>query len=241
MAVVSLGLDEISEFDSNSKIIEYRYRGESDGLVSHTVTDFINVLSQESAAPGGGSVAALAGALSAALSSMVASLTFAKQGMEDSKQQMEATGRDAQSLKDWFLAAVDRDTDAFNAVLAAIRMPRKSDDDRSLREAAMAAANLDATIVPLEVLEHTTAALDLALVAARDGNPNSVTDAGVAGACAVAAAEGASLNVRINLSGLKGDASEIAARHDVALERSRDLGTRVAEAVDLHLSDTTVG
>jgi glutamate formiminotransferase/formiminotetrahydrofolate cyclodeaminase len=235
MAVVSLGLDEISEFDSNSKIIEYRYRGESDGLVAHAVTDFINVLSQESAAPGGGSVAALAGALSAALSSMVASLTFAKQGMEDSKQQMEATGRDAQSLKDWFLAAVDRDTDAFNAVLATIRMPRRNDEDRSLREAAMAAANLDATIVPLEVLEHTTAALDLALVAARDGNPNSVTDAGVAGACALAAAEGASLNVRINLDGLKGNVTGIIARHDAALANARDLGRQVADAVEVHL------
>jgi glutamate formiminotransferase/formiminotetrahydrofolate cyclodeaminase len=241
MAVVSLGLDEISEFDPAGKIIEYRYRGESGGLVTHTVTDFVDVLSQDSAAPGGGSVAALAGALSAALSSMVASLAFAKQDMDDSKHQMESTGRDAQSLKDWFLAAVDRDTDAFNDVLTAIRMPRRTDQDRSLREGAMAAANMDATIVPLEVLERTTEALELALVAARDGHPNSVTDAGVAGVCAAAAAEGASLNVRINLSGLTGDASEIVARHDAALERSRDLGRRVAEAVDLHLVGTTTG
>jgi formiminotetrahydrofolate cyclodeaminase len=232
---VSLGLDEIGEFDPATKIVEYRYRGEPEGLITETVTEFVDVLSQDSAAPGGGSVAALAGALSAALSSMVASLTFAKQGMEDSKPQMEKAGRNAQSLKDWFLAAVDRDTDAFNSVLAAIRMPRGTDDERSLREVATAAANLRATIVPLEVLERTTEALELALVAACDGNPNSVTDAGVAGACAVAAAEGASLNVRINLEGLKGDVSEIIARHDAALANARDLGMQVADAVEAHL------
>jgi len=126
MAVVSLGLDEIGEFDSATKIVEYRYRGVPEGLVTATVAGFTDVLSQDSAAPGGGSVAALVGALSAALSSMVASLTFAKQGMEDSKQHMEAAGRDAQSLKDWFLAAVDRDTNAFNGVLTAKQLSSRS-------------------------------------------------------------------------------------------------------------------
>jgi glutamate formiminotransferase/formiminotetrahydrofolate cyclodeaminase len=236
MAVVSLGLDEIADFDPATKIVEYRYGGKPDGLVTATVAGFIDVLSQDSAAPGGGSVAALAGALSAALSSMVASLTFAKQGLEDSKPLMEDTGRDAQSLKDWFLAAVDRDTDAFNSVLTAIRLPRKTDEEQSLRNEAMVAANLQATIVPLEVLERTTEALDLALIAARDGNPNSVTDAGVAGACAVAAAEGASLNVRINLDSLKGDTTAILTRHDSALAAARDLGSQVADTVEAHLA-----
>lgn len=236
MAVVSLGLDEIAEFDPTTKIVEYQYRGAPGGLVTETVAGFADVLSQDSPAPGGGSVAALAGALSAALSAMVASLTFAKQGMEDSRQHMEDTGRSAQSLKDWFLTAVDRDSDAFNSVLAAIPLPRTTDKDRSARETAMAAANLEATLVPLEVLEQTIEALELALVAARDGNPNSVTDAGVAGACAVAAAEGASLNVRVNLDGLDSDTSEITARHDGALARARDLGRQVAEAVEAHLA-----
>jgi glutamate formiminotransferase/formiminotetrahydrofolate cyclodeaminase len=238
MAVLSLGLDEISEFDPASKIVEYRFRGDTDGLVAKTLTDFTSELSRDSAAPGGGSVAALAGALSAALSAMVASLTFAKAGMEDVRPAMEATGTDAQALKDWFLAAVDRDTDAFNNVLAAIRMPRRTDEDRAIREKAMAVANRGATIVPLEVLENSVTALELALVAARDGNPNSVTDAGVAGACAVAAAEGASLNVRINLDGLDGDTAEIIARHDAALQQARELGQRVAAAVNAQLSDS---
>ena len=235
MAVVSLGLDEISDFDPATKIVEYRYRGEPEGLVAETVAGFADVLSEDSAAPGGGSVAALVGALSAALSSMVASLTFAKQGMEDSKHTMESVGRDAQSSKDWFLAAVDRDTDAFNGVLTAIRLPRRTDEDLAARKKAMAIANLEATLVPLEVLERSVDALELALVAAREGNPNSVTDAGVAGACAVAAAEGASLNVRINLDSLEGDTSEIVTRHDTALKRARDLGMEVMEAVEAHL------
>ncbi len=235
-AVISLGLEEISEFDPAAKIVEYRFRGEQEGLVTESVTAFADVLSKDSPAPGGGSVAALVGALSAALSSMVASLTFAKQGMEDSKPTMELAGLDAQALKDWFLSAVDRDTDAFNGVLTAIRMPRKTDEDLAARDTAMAAANLGATMVPLEVLEHSVEALDLALIAARDGNPNSVTDAGVGAACALAAAEGASLNVRINLDGLDIDISDIVNRHDTALDRARRLNAQVAATVEEHLS-----
>jgi glutamate formiminotransferase/formiminotetrahydrofolate cyclodeaminase len=234
-AVISLGLEEISKFDLAAKVVEYRFRGAPEGLITKTITEFVDVLSQDSPAPGGGSVAALAGALSAALSSMVASLTFAKQGMKGSKSSMEAAGRDAQALKDWFLAAVDRDTEAFNSVLAAMRMPSGTDKGRAARETAMAAANLAATTVPLEVLEHTVDALDLALIVARDGNPNSVTDAGVGAACAVAAAEGASLNVRINLSALEGDVSAIVERHDSALTSARELGAQVSTVVEEHL------
>jgi len=239
-AVMSLGLNEISEFNPESKIVEYRFRGAPEGLVTNTVTGFADLLSKDSPAPGGGSVAALVGALSAALSSMVASLTFAKQGMEETKPVMETSGRDAQALKDWFLTAVDRDTDAFNGVLAAIRMPRKTDDNLAARDAAMAAANLEATLVPLEVLEHAVEALELALITARDGNPNSVTDAGVGAACALAAAEGASLNVRINLDGLEGDVSEIVERNGVALIRSREIATQVAVVVEASLSSGAV-
>jgi glutamate formiminotransferase/formiminotetrahydrofolate cyclodeaminase len=235
-AVMSLGLEEIAEFDPAAKIIEYRFRGAPEGLVTNTVAGFADVLSKDSPAPGGGSVAALVGALSAALSSMVASLTFAKQSMEETKPVMEAAGRDAQALKDWFLTAVDRDTDAFNGVLAAIRMPRKTDEDLAARDEAMAAANLGATMVPLEVLEHSVEALNMALITARDGNPNSVTDAGVGAACALASAEGASLNVRINLDGLDIDTSKIMQRHDAALERARELGSEVAEVVEANLS-----
>lgn len=237
-AVVSLGLDELTPFDPAAKIIEYRFGGAPAGLVDKTVAAFSDELSTESPAPGGGSVAALAGALSASLSSMVAALTFSKVGMEATRPAMESTGRDAQTLRAWFLAAVDRDTDAFNDVLAAIRMPRKSDEDRAARDAAMAAANLEATMVPLRVLERSVEALELALAVALDGNPNSASDAGVAAACALAAAEGASLNVRINLDGLEIDVSEIVDRHDTALAKARDLSVWTTNAVATRMSET---
>ena len=236
-AVVSLGLDEFAPFDPAAKIVEYRFGGAPTGLADKTLAAFSDELSTESPAPGGGSVAALAGALSASLSSMVAALTFSKLGMEASRPAMESAGRDAQVLKDWFLTAVDRDTDAFNDVLAAIRMPRRSDEDRAARDDAMAEANLKATMVPLGVLERSVEALELALAVALDGNPNSVSDAGVAAACALAAAEGASLNVRINLDGLEADVSEIVERHEAALAKARNLSVRTANAVATRMSD----
>jgi glutamate formiminotransferase/formiminotetrahydrofolate cyclodeaminase len=238
-AVMSLGLDELTPFDPAAKIIEYRFGGASGGLIDQTVAAFADELSTDSPAPGGGSVAALAGALSASLSSMVAALTFSKAGMEATRPAMESSGREAQALKDWFLVAVDRDTDAFNGVLSAIRMPRKTDEDRTARDAAMAAANLEATMVPLGVLERSVEALELAVAVALDGNPSSVSDAGVAAACASAAAEGASLNVRINLSGLDGDVAEIVERHDTALATARDLSTAAAKAVAERLAESS--
>jgi glutamate formiminotransferase/formiminotetrahydrofolate cyclodeaminase len=232
-AVLSLGLDELGPFDPADKVVEYRFGGAPAGLRSMSLSEFADELSTDSPAPGGGSVAALCGALAGALTAMVAALTHSKKGMEDKQVTMQSLGTQAQMLKDWFIHAVDRDTDAFNEVLAAIRLPRKTEADRLVREEAMAAANTGATVVPLEVLEHAVTTLELALEAAVNGNPNSVSDAGVAGACAVAAARGASLNVRINLDGLDPTAAAaLVARHDDALVKALDLGDQVATAVD---------
>ena len=177
----------------------------------------------------------LAGALASALASMVAALTFSKKGMESLRPEMEDLGRRAQELKDWFTSAIDRDTDAFNAVLTARRLSRKSPEESEAREAAIAAADLGATVVPLEVLERSVQALELILAVARSGNPTSVTDAGVGGWCGLAAAEGASMNVRINLQGLTGDHSDLIGRHDAALRAARDLAAEVTQAVEAHL------
>jgi len=235
-AVLSLGLDELGRFDPSHKIVEYRYRGDVGGLRSKTLVEFTDELSADSPAPGGGSAAALVGALSSALSSMIASVTHATSGMEASRPEMESTGRDAQMLKGWFLEAVDRDTEAFNAVMRAMRMPRKTDPDIAARDNAMAVASLEATLVPLETIERAADALELALTVAKAGNPRTVSDAGVAGVCAVAAAEGASLNVRINLDDLDSDTTGIEERHTDALARARDLGREVAEVVEAALS-----
>lgn len=240
-AVLSLGLGELAPFDPMQKVIEYRYKGAAKGLRAMTLVGFADELSSDSPAPGGGSVAALCGSLSAALAAMVAALTWSKAGMADRRPTMGPLGTRGQALKDWFLEAVDRDTEAFNDVLAAIRLPKKTEAEIAARAAAMEAANQGAARVPLEVLGASVEALELALVAARDGNPASVSDAGVAGAVALAAAEGAALNVRINLGSI-GDAdcrANFAARQDERLARARDLAAQVRAEVDRVLGGTS--
>ena len=240
-AVLSLGLSELGPFDPAEKIIEYRYRGAPRGLRAMRLTEFADELSSDSPAPGGGSVAALCGSLSAALSSMVAALTWSKKGMEVAQPKMQEIGERAQRLKDWFLEAVDRDTEAFNAVLAAGRLPKKTEEEQRAREVAIEEASQNAARVPLEVLQHAVECLELALEVARQGNPSSASDAGVAGACALAAAEGAALNVRINVPGLtdRKVAEELLATTTSLVEQARDRTGRVREAVDDVLDRTS--
>jgi len=236
-AILSLGLGEIAPFHPGEKIIEYKYRGAASGLKAMRLTDFADEVSSDSPAPGGGSVAALCGSLSAALSAMVAALTWSKKGMESARPRMKEIGERAQALKDAFMAAVDRDADAFKEVIAARRLPAGNEEERALRLRRIELANQAATRVPLDVAEKSIAALDLALAAARDGNPASVSDAGVAGACALAAAEGAALNVRINLPGVTDAAvaRELSSRQEAVLARARELAAQVRQAVDAAL------
>jgi glutamate formiminotransferase/formiminotetrahydrofolate cyclodeaminase len=240
-AILSMGLTELGPFDPAEKIIEYRYRGAPAGLKAMKLYEFADELSSDSPAPGGGSVAALCGSLSAALSAMVAALTWAKKGMEERRPKMLRVGKQGQALKDWFVNAVDADTEAFNAVIAARRLPKKTDEEKQAREAAIEAANQEATRVPLRVLEHCVEAFELAAEVAAQGNPASVSDAGVAGACALAAAEGAALNVRINLPGLtdRKAAGEISERQIGLLKQSREKAERVREIVDEVLDRST--
>jgi glutamate formiminotransferase/formiminotetrahydrofolate cyclodeaminase len=233
-AVLSLGLSELAPFEPAAKVIEYRYAGAPAGLAELTLRGFADELSSSSPAPGGGSVAALCGAMSASLVAMVAALTWSKAGFEAARPAMETAGSEAQSLKDWFLGAVDRDTDAFNAVLAAMRLPKKSPDEIKTRGIAVELASQGAAKVPLDVLEATIRTLELTLVVVKDGNPNSVSDAGVAGACALACAEGAALNVRINAPSLtdRAVAEAYLARQSAAVSRARELAETVREGVD---------
>jgi glutamate formiminotransferase/formiminotetrahydrofolate cyclodeaminase len=238
-ATMSLGLSELAPFDPGEKIIEYKYRGAPSGLKALPLHEFADELSCDSPAPGGGSVAALCGSLSAALSSMVAALTWSKKGMEAARPSMAELGVRAQQLKDAFVHAVDTDTDAFNAVLAARRLPKKTDEERAAREAAIEQANQFATQIPHEVLERSIEALELALRAAREGNPSSVSDAGVAGICALACAEGAALNVRVNLPSVTDTAvaAAFASNLETTLHRARTLAAEVADAVNRGLGE----
>ncbi len=223
-AVRSLGLNDVSPFDPAKKIIEYQFEKEGPSLVGMSLREFVDELSMDSPAPGGGSVAALCGALAAALSAMVANLTVGKKGYEEVRDDMVATAVRAQALKDGFLEAVDRDTRAFNKVMDAFRLPKTTPDQALEKERAVEEANKEATLVPLEVLENAVEAVALAVIAAAKGNRNSVSDAGVAGLAGQAAGEGAYYNVLINLAGIKDqkfvrDVSRRAERFRKALDK----------------------
>lgn len=202
VADLSLGLSDLYPFEADKKIIEYQFdRGNV--LTSMKIDEFTDLLSTDSPAPGGGSVAALCGALSGALSSMVGALTHGKKGYEDALTEMEEIGLLAQEMKAAFLADVDRDTEAFNRVMAAMRLSKKTDEDKAQRAAAIEEATKQATLVPLGVLERALEAAKLARRVVERGNVNSISDAGVAALAARTAAEGAYLNVRINLPGIE--------------------------------------
>jgi glutamate formiminotransferase/formiminotetrahydrofolate cyclodeaminase len=201
IAALSLGLSDLYPFEKEKKVIEYQVKSR-EKLTAMKIDDFADLLSTDAPAPGGGSVAALCGALSGALSSMVAALTHGKKGYEDAFDEAEEVGVEGQRLKEEFLAEVDRDTEAFNKVVAAGRLPRKTDEDKATRDKAMERANREATLVPLNVLRRAWEAAQIARRIAGSGNKNSVSDAGVAALTARGAAEGAYLNVCINLPGI---------------------------------------
>ncbi len=203
IADISLGLSDVSPFDPKKKIIEYQFKEVDDSLVDLNLREFANELSSDSPAPGGGSTAALSGALSASLSAMVANLTIGKKGYEDVQDRLKALAVQAQALKDEFLRDVDRDTQAFNKVMAASKMKKKTEEQKNQRLQAMENATKEATEVPLNVLKKCIEALNLAEEVARTGNRNSISDAGVAALLAKAAAEGAYYNVIINLPGIQ--------------------------------------
>lgn len=163
---------------------------------------FLDELASSSPAPGGGSVAALSGALGAALTSMVCHLTVGKKKYAEVEEEMKKIVTQSESLRKVFTELVDRDTEAFNKVMEAFGLPKESDPQRALRAAAVRAATKEATLVPLEVMKHCIDALALAQQVAAKGNANSLSDAGVSAVMLGASCEAAALNVLINLKGL---------------------------------------
>lgn len=203
IAVVSLGLNDVAPFEPQKKIIEYQFKEIENSLLDLNLREFANELSKDSPAPGGGSTAALCGALSSSLSSMVSNLTVGKKGYEDVQDEVKAIAVKAQSLKDEFLKAVDMDTQAFKDLMDAYKMRKKTEEEQAEREKAVEEASKEATLVPFTVLEKSLEALKLAKEIAQKGNKNSLSDAGVAGLAAQAAAEGAYYNVKINLPNIQ--------------------------------------
>ncbi len=201
IAAHTLGLNEVSEFNPEHKIIEYRFK-KPGKLASMNLIEFADELASDSPAPGGGSVAALNGSLSAGLSTMVGNLTFGKKAYSKVREEMVSISEKGQKLKEFFLEAIDKDTDAFNKIMNAFSLPKNTEEDQIARNQAIQDATKEATLIPFTVLEKCRDAAELALIAAEKGNQNSLSDSGVSGLTASAAAEGALYNVMINLEGI---------------------------------------
>jgi len=172
-------------------------------LTSKILSEFIDDVSSNSPAPGGGSVSALCGALGSALTAMVCRLTIGKKNYEEVQDEMLATLGQADELRAKLTGLIDRDTEAFNLVMKAFTLPKTTDDEKRIRSEAIQTATKQATLVPLEVMKLCEQAMGIAATVAERGNVNSITDAGVAGLILKAGCEGAALNVQINLATLK--------------------------------------
>ena len=202
IAVKTLGLDELGPFKPEERIIEYLLKNPADSkLISMRLDAFADETASESPAPGGGSISAYLGSLGAALGGMVANLSSHKKGWDDRWEEFSNHAEQAQNLKDKLLRFVDADTAAFNRIMDAFSLPKGNEVEKAARKKAIQEATQHAIEVPLEVMKTAAAVLPILKEMAVNGNPNSVSDAGVGALCASAAVSGAFMNVRINAAG----------------------------------------
>jgi glutamate formiminotransferase len=202
MAIRSLGLSQLAPFDADRKIVEYAVR-EPAPLAALPTRELVDEVSSSAPAPGGGSVAALVGSLAAALAAMVANLSVAKR--PEHADRLSALAERAQEVKRTLVAAIDEDTQAFNGLMQAMRLPRGTDSEQSARAAAIQAATRCAALVPLETARRSLEAIELAREVSDLGITEAASDLGVAAATGRAAAEGAVLNVLTNLGTISDD------------------------------------
>jgi glutamate formiminotransferase / formiminotetrahydrofolate cyclodeaminase len=203
MAVKSMGLDDLKPFDPREKIIEYMIADSSDkALVSLNLEAFANETAGESPAPGGGSVSAYVGALGVSLASMVANLSSHKRGWDDRWEYFSKWAEKGQAIKDELLYLVDEDTRAFNRILESFGLPKTTQEEKHIRKQAIQSATRYAIDIPFRVMEKAYASMEVIEAMVEQGNPSSVTDAGVGALCARTAVRGAFLNVRINTADL---------------------------------------
>lgn len=235
IAIKSMGLDDLKEFNPREKVIEYILEDAKPcgkRLVDMTLTEFAEETASESPAPGGGSIAAYMGALGAALSTMVANLSAHKPGWDDRWKEFSDYAERGHALMAKLLALVDEDTAAFNKIMAVFSMPKATPEEKAARAEALETATLYATEVPLRTMEASYDVFDYAEAMAREGNPASVSDAAVGALAARAAVVGALLNVRINAAGLKNreNAEKLLTRADEIDKKSE---ARVATVLEI--------
>ena len=199
IAVKSMGLDELKPFDPKEKIIEYMLDDEDkEKLVDMNVTDFANETASESPAPGGGSISAYIGALGASLGTMVANLSSHKRGWDHRWEEFSIVAEKGQQKKDELLKLVDEDTNAFNKIMDAFRMPKKTEDEKEARQKAINEATRYGIEVPYQVMKTSFESMEVMKEMAEKGMESSISDAGVGAISALAAVRGAYLNVKIN-------------------------------------------
>lgn len=206
IAIKSMGLDDLRPFNPEEKVIEYLLEAENKKqtkLVDLTVKGFAEETSRESPAPGGGSVSAYMGALGASLGTMVANLSSHKPGWDHRWEEFAVWAEKGMALQEELLHLVDEDTEAFNRIMQAFGMPKNNAEEKALRSEAIQKATLFATEVPLETMKASVKVFELCRQMVAEGNPNSVSDAGVGALAARAAVIGAGMNVKINASSLK--------------------------------------
>lgn len=236
IAVKSLGLDELAPFDPDKKIIEYLLADPgAQPLIHMDLQQFANETASESVAPGGGSVSAYVGALGVSLGTMVANLSAHKRGWDDRWEHFAAWAEKGEQIKQKLMHLVDADTDAFNRIIEAFRLPKNTEEEKQARKQAIQDATKGAIEVPLEVLRTTVHSFELLEAMAKEGNPASRSDAGVGALCARSAAYGAHLNVKINLEGLEDKAylEKVVAESDALKSEAAKLEKKVLDLVGL--------
>ncbi|MEI6092641.1 MAG: glutamate formimidoyltransferase [bacterium] len=225
IAVKSLGLDEISPFNIHEKVIEYKM-SKTGKLCSMALENFIDEVGKDSPAPGGGSVAALAGALGAGLGAMVSSLSPAKKGYEHTLEKLSRRGDKLISALEGLKRGIDLDTEAFNGVMSAMRMPKNTEKEKSNRDCAIEEEYKKATLVPFDTANACVDVLEELYEVVEIGNPNSASDVGVGALMAYAGFEGAVLNVNINLPNIKDTKFKEELKKEIELMRSKAIKNR---------------
>ncbi len=243
LAVKSMSLDDLKPFNPKEKVIEYLIDDEAEAaerekLIRMSVKDFARETASESAAPGGGSISAYMGALSAALATMVANLSAHKRGWDDRWKEFSDVAEKGQSIMNELLTLVDEDTRAFNRIMDVFAMPKGTPEEKAARAAALEEATLNAARVPLRTMEASLRALPLAKEMAEKGNPASASDAGVAALAAVASIRGADLNVRINAAGLKDrkTAEDLASKASAIIKEAIDIQNDILDSVNHNIA-----
>ena len=238
IAVKSLGLDELAPFDPKSRIIEYMIDEKNRDLSKKSLVDFANITSSESPAPGGGSISAYSGALAASLAVMVANLSAHKRGWDDKWEFFSKIGEKGMKIQSQLIDLVDEDTEAFNSIMHAYSLPKDTDEEKQIRFKHIQNATKNAIEVPFKIMEVSYKSIEIIKKMAMKGNPNSITDVGVAMHCAKAAINGGFLNVRINCNDLddKGFVEKIISKGDKIIEKTNLEETKILAIVDEVLS-----